>query len=254
MADLEKLSEDHPYCESVKVLLAIAAKTDSPKRYSEFVTMAAFYATDRSILRGFLEDKQQPIQKQRSATTKSKLKGKHPQKSIAKERIPILAKKHVKNADELRAEVLLNLETLIKNKEAFENWMQSGAKKSSKLRSSKSAKSTTANKTSTKKPASAKSGSISKTTKKKRISQKELIDHFIDEAPSITPSTSNDIEPHDLSKTSVEFKEDLVSENLADILAKQGKVKRAIDIYKKLIWKFPQKKSFFADRIENLKK
>lgn len=40
---------------------------------------------------------------------------------------------------------------------------------------------------------------------------------------------------------------------LAGIMVKQGKLEKAIDIYHKLIWKFPQKKSYFAAQIEILK-
>ena len=58
----------------------------------------------------------------------------------------------------------------------------------------------------------------------------------------------------DLSERSTRFGDDLVSENLAIILLRQGKKDRAIDIYKKLIWKLPQKKAYFAARIEDIKK
>ena len=54
-------------------------------------------------------------------------------------------------------------------------------------------------------------------------------------------------------RAGVEFGDQLVSENLAKILAKQGKTEKAIDIYKKLVWKFPQKKAYFASQIESLK-
>jgi hypothetical protein len=58
----------------------------------------------------------------------------------------------------------------------------------------------------------------------------------------------------DLSEKSTKFGDDLISENLAVILLRQGKKGRAIDIYKKLIWKLPQKKAYFAARIEEIKK
>ena len=58
----------------------------------------------------------------------------------------------------------------------------------------------------------------------------------------------------DLARESVNFNDNLVSENLAIILTDQGKTQKAIDIYKKLIWKFPQKKAYFASQIEKLKK
>ena len=61
-------------------------------------------------------------------------------------------------------------------------------------------------------------------------------------------------EKKDLSLPSVKFRDDIISENLACIMVKQGKHEKAIDIYKKLIWKFPQKKTYFASQIEELKK
>lgn len=36
-------------------------------------------------------------------------------------------------------------------------------------------------------------------------------------------------------------------------MIKQGKIDKAIDIYEKLILKYPQKKAYFAEKIENLK-
>jgi len=58
----------------------------------------------------------------------------------------------------------------------------------------------------------------------------------------------------DLSKNSQQFNDELISENLAQIMKNQGKTKQAINIYKKLIWKFPQKKSYFAAQIDQIKK
>lgn len=93
----------------------------------------------------------------------------------------------------------------------------------------------------------------------KNVAQIEIIEKFIEEQPSIG-SLKKEIEKSqdqinkDLSERSTSFGDDLVSENLAVILLKQGKRERAIDIYKKLIWKLPQKKAYFAARIEDIKK
>ncbi len=88
--------------------------------------------------------------------------------------------------------------------------------------------------------------------------QSEIIENFIKKEPSISkPKSANlktDAQQEDLSLDSVEIKEDLISENLAIIMEKQGKTQKAKDIYKKLIWKFPQKKAYFASRIEELDK
>ena len=84
--------------------------------------------------------------------------------------------------------------------------------------------------------------------------QKEIIEKFIDKEPRISPKTikASTSRQKDLSETSTAFGENLVSENLAQILIAQGKKEKALDIYKKLIWKFPQKKSYFAALIEDL--
>lgn len=93
----------------------------------------------------------------------------------------------------------------------------------------------------------------------KKTTQVEIIEKFIQEQPSIgsirkeLEKTADEI-TKDLSEKSTQFGDDLVSENLAIILLKQGKKDRALDIYRKLIWKLPQKKAYFAARIEEIKK
>ena len=100
---------------------------------------------------------------------------------------------------------------------------------------------------------------IQKEKTDKHIDQNQLIEKFIEEHPSIGSlkkevEKSSDEVNKDLSEKSTKFGDDLVSENLAIILLKQGKKEHAIDIYKKLIWKLPQKKAYFAARIEEIKK
>jgi len=93
----------------------------------------------------------------------------------------------------------------------------------------------------------------------KNTTEEDIIEKFIQEQPSIGSISkelgkSQDEITKDLSEKSTKFGDDLVSENLAIILLKQGKKERAIDIYRKLIWKLPQKKAYFAARIEEIKK
>jgi len=92
--------------------------------------------------------------------------------------------------------------------------------------------------------------------KLKKEEQVEIIERFIQSEPKIKNiKTAQALrEREDLSAPSVKFKDDIVSENLANIMKNQGKTEQAIDIYKKLIWKFPQKKTYFASQIDELKK
>jgi hypothetical protein len=45
-----------------------------------------------------------------------------------------------------------------------------------------------------------------------------------------------------------------VSETLAQIFALQGNINKAIQVYEQLSLSFPEKKSFFASQIRNLKR
>jgi hypothetical protein len=86
--------------------------------------------------------------------------------------------------------------------------------------------------------------------------QIEIINQFIRVQPSI--SSPKDRAPFaiaDLTPVkSGEFGDNIVSETLVEILLKQGKKDKAIEVLKKLIWKYPQKKAYFASQIEDLKK
>ncbi len=94
----------------------------------------------------------------------------------------------------------------------------------------------------------------------KKVDQGQIIDEFIKKSPSIKPQVPGEAkagkkaETIDLSEPSQKLKDDLITENLALILIKQGKKEKAIEVYKKLIWKFPQKKAYFATQIEELQK
>ena len=91
----------------------------------------------------------------------------------------------------------------------------------------------------------------------KQKEQLEIIEQFIKAQPSITNSKDKPIPAPqgDLSTIkSGEFGDNIVSETLVEILVKQGKKDKAIEVLKKLIWKFPQKKAYFAAQIEELKK
>jgi tetratricopeptide (TPR) repeat protein len=91
----------------------------------------------------------------------------------------------------------------------------------------------------------------------KQKEQLEIIDHFIKAQPSISNSKEKptSIQEGDLSSIKTgEFGDNIVSETLVELLLKQGKKDKAIEVLKKLIWKFPQKKAYFAAQIEELKK
>ena len=80
----------------------------------------------------------------------------------------------------------------------------------------------------------------------------ELIDKFIESSPKISP-----IRQEDVSKTYVEQSETnnsyLMTETLARVYLEQKKYQKAIQAYEILILKYPEKSSFFANRISDIK-
>lgn len=88
----------------------------------------------------------------------------------------------------------------------------------------------------------------------KQKKQIEIIDEFIKTQPSISPAKYATPKTEDLSEKYDMYGDNIVSETLVEILLKQGKKEKAVEMLKKLIWKFPQKKAYFAAQIEALKK
>lgn len=91
----------------------------------------------------------------------------------------------------------------------------------------------------------------------KQKEQLEIIDQFIKTQPTISNSKDKPLADAAADLATIqtgEFNDHIVSETLVEILIKQGKKDKAIEVLKKLIWKFPQKKAYFAAQIEELKK
>lgn len=80
-----------------------------------------------------------------------------------------------------------------------------------------------------------------------------LIEKFIKSEPRIVPKKSEFFSPANAAKQSVVVDEDLVSEPLALIFEKQGYFDKAIRAYEKLSLKIPEKRAYFAGRIEKIR-
>jgi len=85
----------------------------------------------------------------------------------------------------------------------------------------------------------------------------DLINSFLQRAPAASRRrafpTPDEEDQADLSVRSTRAEPDLASESLAKILARQGKVDRAIVIYERLMVKQPEKMAYFAAQIDSLR-
>lgn len=83
----------------------------------------------------------------------------------------------------------------------------------------------------------------------------DLISQFIDKNPAFTPNRMQITDAHeDISEPSNIETEELATETLALIYTSQKLFEKAILVYEKLILKFPEKSTYFASRIEELRK
>jgi hypothetical protein len=80
-----------------------------------------------------------------------------------------------------------------------------------------------------------------------------LIDKFITENPRIVPRGEN-FPNEDISEESVKENEGFITDTLAKIYVKQGNYAKAIFAYEKLSLKYPEKITYFAGQISEIKK
>ncbi len=232
IGSLKKLATDYPFSQIIHLLLANSSKNNGDKDFSPSLKNAAFYATDRSIVKSLIQHNLVPSESNSFTATSL----------ITKPTQPVVHTPKVSsvNTEGLAENVLKHLAELQKIKKEATIWLNkqpTPPKEKKKPATKKVAKSTKATK---------------KTTAPK--SQDKIIEKFIKEEPRITKNAKPSDSKVDMAKQSSKMREDVISESLAKIYVKQGKVEKAIDIYKKLIWKLPQKKALFAAQIEKLKK
>jgi tetratricopeptide (TPR) repeat protein len=251
---LEKVLLEFPYFQSARALQLKGLYNQNSYKYNTALKVAAAHSTDRTVLFDFIT----------SNTFVAVQKGLYDKKvqellnigvvdhEIIKSELSIEPKINtleqsiltsIKEASEIDKESILVAEKLnigkpldfsTNEKHSFQEWLQL-----SRIRP------------------------IIRETEIKSISEKttldlekrkkaEIIDKFIESSPKIPP-----IRLDDKTTTIKESNEDeqhyLMTETLARVYLEQKKYQRAIQAYEILILKYPEKSSFFANRISDIK-
>lgn len=240
----EQLSEiisEYPYFQSARVLQLKAFNKSNSFKYNKALKITAAYTIDRSILFNFITSK---IFTDKPAIINENLILEEIE-VIDAEIIQVLHKKITdsfknksskeigtpKKIIEINANEILEIGTPIKfnsnEPHSFNEWMQLIAKKPIIREENKE-------------------------TSSKLISKIELIDKFIETNPKITP-LNKDSENQLITLTNSVENENLMTETLAKVYLEQKKYENAIKAYRILSLKYPEKSSFFADRIKAIK-
>ena len=86
--------------------------------------------------------------------------------------------------------------------------------------------------------------------------QNSIIDNFLMKDPGLIRTTKSQLEAlgkqEDLSVGSAKLEKGIVTESYAKILTMQGRRDKAIEVYEKLLLKFPEKKTYFGSKIQEL--
>ena len=87
----------------------------------------------------------------------------------------------------------------------------------------------------------------------RQMTKQELIEKFIREEPKISSPRTVFLKPSLPTVQSEMEDAEIVSETLAILYQKQGNAMKSVQVYEKLILLFPEKSSYFAARIEEVK-
>jgi tetratricopeptide (TPR) repeat protein len=230
---LTELIEDFPYFQPAQALYLKLLKKQNSHRYNQHLKKTAAYTSDRSVLFDFITSelfKESDVQEtvsQAEDIDKNEL-----EKAEAILNPNLFERKVEKTEQEKAVEEILEVHQPLNfskdDKHSFNEWL--------KLASAKPIQ--------------------REEELKKVISPKEekfkLIDKFLQENPKIDPTIQQSTE--DLAKPFTKVNVHLMTETLAKVYVQQKNYKKAIQAYKILILKNPEKSGFFADQIRAIEK
>jgi len=219
---LEDVIATFPYFQSARALYLKGLKNQDSFRYNQTLKTTAAYTTDRSILFDFITS---------SIFTNNTIKTENID-VIDVESIEVIHKKlekPTKTSEEIKVvEEVLKIGKPIefKNTEShsFNEWLQLST-----------------------------FTLIKREKKSTKTEEKfDLVDKFIAKNPKIKPVQKTDSNLTPLNQEPTDY-ETLMTETLARVYLEQKKYKNAISAYRILSLKYPEKSSFFANRIKAIK-
>ena len=239
---LEKIIEEFPYFQSARILRLKHLYNQDSFKYNYALKVAASFTTDRSILFDFITSDnfitvQNGLYDQKIAellnidVIGSELvevpKNYESTNTLEQSILSSISQANPQETIEEKLEIGKPLEFTINEKHSFQEWLQLSRLKPIERKEI-----------------------ISEENLEKR-KKLDLIDKFIENNPKIPPISKDAVTP--TITPVIEDKSYLMTETLAKVYLEQKKFSKAIQAYEILILKYPEKSSFFADRILDIK-
>lgn len=243
---LDNVLSAFPYFQSARVLKLKHLYNQDSFNYNYALKISAAYTTDRSILfdfitsdsfvsvqKGLYEKKLEELMNMNVVGIEEVIVEYKPVAIDPLEQSILTSIKEATSSEEQKAEEKLAigkpLEFSKNEKHSFQEWLQLSRLKPI-VREEE-----------------AKNSTSTDDDKKKKL---ELIDKFIENNPKITPIAKDATGP--VIEPIAEDTSYLMTETLARVYLEQKKYSKAIQAYEILILKYPEKSSFFADRISDI--
>ncbi len=262
--ELETVLEEFPYFQSARAIHLKGLYNQNSFRYNQELKKTAAYTTDRSVLfefitsedftsiqKAFLEEKEaaineiivnqykivvsdavevQPKANPLEQSILHSIQIAEPEAVTKNEEVTVPTETEKTETIEEKLEIGKPLDFSKQEKHSFQEWLQ------------------LAKITPIQRENEAKSPEIDEEKKKKT----ELIDKFIESNPKIISVKNAPVTPINIEK-STQDNSYLMTETLAKVYLEQKKYQKAIQAYEILILKYPEKSSFFADRISDIR-
>ncbi len=249
--ELIQLQSLYPYSQVIHNILSRGSSDLELSDKDKYLHRSAIYSTDRSVLKSVMTSPRLAIRTVQKKNPEVVIEAIHSENEAS-----INLHVSTNSGDDLYTEVINDLDQLSKSKLRFEEVVMKLERETAKplaiLDNKPLINIPIVNEVIVEEIKTSKK--IIQAEGSRHKEQTEIIDQFIKTQPSISPAKSALPKAEDLSDKYDIYGENIVSETLVEILLKQGKKEKAVEMLKKLIWKFPQKKAYFAAQIEELKK
>ncbi len=235
IGDLKEIVDEFPYFQSAQLLYTYNLHSRANFRYDAYLKICSIYATDRSILYRLLQPKsiREQFQKQ-TLTAESKVQESAPLFELSEENlITITDFPEFSNIEPLDPDII-NFDMLSFNQQDETFQLDEPEQNPEELPTVQTEKADC-----------------------KTAEKIDLIEQFIKVNPTIQPRTeilSTQKEQTEVKDEVENEKDEYITETLSRIYLKQGHYQKAIDSFKRLSLKFPEKSVYFAQQIEEIKK